>query len=226
MCSIFLFLNTWNTFFEQDQLVFVDMKHFFMQHYFVFVETRLPFAQHQNFFSTQNCLSWNTKFLLWTLFRMLCHGDMMCHDDHVATKIESRVKKNKISFLHDTKKVIHGFTMVLILPVFRQLLLRNRKMSCKSLFWNERTQRTVSRNNSKLTSQALQLTLVLYIFKLVLYFNLIIVSNEIKYYLAINRGNFLQIRYGFHRHNFQIHSQLAMSDGLLLKEHVPRNQGS
>ena len=154
---------------------------------------------------------------------------MMCHDDHVATKIESRVKKNKISFLRDTKKVIHGFTIlvrVLILPVFRQLLLRNRKMSSKSLFWNERTQRTVSRNNSKITSQALQLTLVLYIFKLVLYFNLIIVSDEIKYYLAINRGNFLQIQYGFHRHNFQIHSQLAMSDGLLLKEHVPRNQGS
>ena len=64
--------------------------------------------------------------------------------------------------------------------------------------------------NSKVTSQAFQLTLVLHIFKLALYFNLIIVSNQIKYYLVINRGNFLQIRYGFYKHTFQtqLHYQL------------------
>ena len=55
---------------------------------------------------------------------------------------------------------------------------------------------------SKVTSKALQLTLVLYIFKLALYFNSIIFSNQIKHYLAINRGNFLQIQYGFYRYTF------------------------
>ena len=42
---------------------------------------------------------------------------------------------------------IHGFIIsvpVLVLPIFRQLLLRNRKISCKSLFWIERT---LSANN-------------------------------------------------------------------------------
>ena len=45
--------------------------------------------------------------------------------------------------------------------------------------------------NYKVTSQ---LTIVLYILKLVLYFNSIIISNQFKYCLAINRGNFLQIQ--------------------------------
>ena len=52
-------------------------------------------------------------------------------------------------------------------------------------------------DNSKVISQEFQLTLVLYIFKLVLYFNSVIISNQIKYYLARNRDNFLQIEYGF-----------------------------
>ena len=105
--------------------------------------------------------------------------------------------------------LIHGYTIsvpVLILAVFRQLLLRNGKISSKSLFWNERTQRADSR---KVTSQAPQVTLVLYILKLVLYFNLNIISNQIKYYLAINRRNFLQIQYGFYRHALQIQYQLG-----------------
>ena len=41
-------------------------------------------------------------------------------------------------------------------------------------------------DNSIVISQELQLSLALYIFKLVLYFNSIIISNQIKYYLAIN----------------------------------------
>ena len=46
-------------------------------------------------------------------------------------------------------------------------------------------------DNSEVISQALQLTLALYIFKLVLYFKSIIINNQIKYYLPINRGIFL-----------------------------------
>ena len=41
-------------------------------------------------------------------------------------------------------------------------------------------------------------------FQVVLYFNWIIISNQAKYYLPINRENFLQIQYGFYRHALQI----------------------
>ena len=94
--------------------------------------------------------------------------------------------------LHMSKifeRLIHGFTISvpgLILPVFRHLLLRNRKMWNKSLFWNERIY-------------------ILYIFKLVLYFNSFIISNQVKYYLTRNRWNFLQIQYGFYGHALQIY---------------------
>ena len=60
----------------------------------------------------------------------------------------------------------------------------------------------------KVISQAFLLTLALYIFKSVLYFNSIIISNQSKYYLAINRENFLQIQYGFCRHALLIHYHL------------------
>ena len=72
---------------------------------------------------------------------------------------------------------MHGFTIsvpVLILPVFRQLL--HSKHSVK----------TADNNNSTVTSQVLQLTLVLYIIKLVLYFDSIIINNKIKCHVAIN----------------------------------------
>ena len=62
--------------------------------------------------------------------------------------------------------------------------------------------------NSRVTSQATKVTLVLHIFKLVLYFNSTIISNQIKYYLVINIGNFLQIQYGFYMHALQIHYEL------------------
>ena len=62
-------------------------------------------------------------------------------------------------------------------------------------------------NNCKVTSQTLKLTLVWYIFKLVLYFNSVIISKQNKSYLAINRGSALQIRYVFYRHALQIHYQ-------------------
>ena len=44
--------------------------------------------------------------------------------------------------------------------------------------------------SSRVISEALQLTLALYIFKLVLYYNSIIISNQMMYYLAINTGSF------------------------------------
>ena len=42
---------------------------------------------------------------------------------------------------------------------------------------------------------------------MVCHFNSTIISNQIKYYLAINRVNFLQIKYGFYRYALQIHYQ-------------------
>ena len=63
-------------------------------------------------------------------------------------------------------------------------------------------------DKSKVISQALQLTLISCIFKPVLYFHSGIISNKIKYYFPINRGNFMQIQYGFYRHALQIHYQL------------------
>ena len=44
-------------------------------------------------------------------------------------------------------------------------------------------------DNSKIISQAIQLSLALYISKSVLYFNSIIISNQLKYYLARNRAS-------------------------------------
>ena len=54
-------------------------------------------------------------------------------------------------------------------------------------------------DNKKVISQALQSTLVLNIFKLVMYLNGIIISNQTKYYLPTNRESFLQIQYGFYQ---------------------------
>ena len=55
-----------------------------------------------------------------------------------------------------------------------------------------------------------QLTLVSYVFILALYINSIIISNQIKYCLAINRAKFLQIQYGFYRHALQVQYHLCM----------------
>ena len=76
---------------------------------------------------------------------------------------------------------MHEFTIsvpVLVLPVFRQLLHSEHRVQ------------TADNSNSTVTSQVLQLTLVLYIFKLVLYFISIIINNHIKCHLAINRWLF------------------------------------
>ena len=79
-----------------------------------------------------------------------------------------------------------------MLPVFWELLLRNGNISSKFLFWYKRTQHAGTKWQQKSYFTSTSITLALYIFKLVLYFNSIIISNKLKYCLAINRGNFLQ----------------------------------
>ena len=64
--------------------------------------------------------------------------------------------------------------------------------------------------NSKVISQTSQLTLALHILKLVSYFNSIIISNQIKYYLAIIRCMLFRFT--------------ISHDSLLLKEYAPRAQ--
>ena len=64
-------------------------------------------------------------------------------------------------------------------------------------------------DNNKFISQASQLTLALHNLKLVIHFNSIIISNQIKYYLATNRGSFCQIPNDSYRHAF-LNSQPAM----------------
>ena len=99
-------------------------------------------------------------------------------------------------FLHSQsmRTVIHGFTIsvpVLILPVFRE------KFRVNVCFETSEHSMQAADDNSKVISQAFQLTLVLNNFKLALYFNSVIINNQIKYYLTRNRGNFMQIQYGF-----------------------------
>ena len=54
-------------------------------------------------------------------------------------------------------------------------------------------------DNNNVTLQAPVTTLVSYVFKLVSYFDSVVISNQIKYCLATSRGNFLQVQYGFCR---------------------------
>ena len=83
------FLSTKHFFCVQHHLVFVDMKYFFCGTSIADIKqfSRAKptcFCRHQItflcsmklFVSTQNCFSFNTKYLLWTLIRMLSHGDI------------------------------------------------------------------------------------------------------------------------------------------------------
>ena len=83
---------------------------------------------------------------------------------------------------------------------------------------SEHSVETTDDNN--VTLQAPVTTLVSYVFKLVSYFDSVVISNQIKYCLATSRGTFLQVQYGFYRYNLQIRH------GLLLKDHLPRIQKS
>ena len=51
-----------------------------------------------------------------------------------------------------------------------------------------------------LLEKHLKTTFLLYSFKLVLYLDTTAISNQIKYYLTANRGNFLKMQYGFYRY--------------------------
>ena len=51
-----------------------------------------------------------------------------------------------------------------------------------------------------------------------LYLDTTAISNQIKYYLTTNGGNFLEMQYGFYRY------ALHICYGLLLKEHLVRTQ--
>ena len=73
-------------------------------------------------------------------------------------------------------------------------------------------------DNSKHTLKAFQTTLVLNSFKWVLHLGTTAIGNHIKYYLTTNRGNFLEIQYGFYKCALQIYY------GLFLKEDLPRTQ--
>ena len=74
-------------------------------------------------------------------------------------------------------------------------------------------------DSSKLTSKPFETTFLLYSFKLVLYLDTTAISNQIKYYLTANRGNFLERQYDFYKY-----ALLQIYFGLLLKKHLPRTQ--
>ena len=102
--------------------------------------------------------------------------------------------KSSFTFYQILKSQLYGFTIsapVLILPIFLQFLLWNREISSKSLFWNKRTQCAGSKRQQKR------------------YFNSIIISNQIKYYLAIKRGNSADTLW-FNSHALQIHYSAMM----------------
>ena len=89
---------------------------------------------------------------------------------------------------------IRGFTLsisVLILHIFRQLLLWNRKISSKSLLWFKPMQRADS-NNSYFTNIS-----VLHIFKVVLYVDSPVINSQIRYSVTANIESFLESPYGF-----------------------------
>ena len=78
----------------------------------------------------------------------------------------------------------------LILSIFRELLLRNEKFRVNICFeTNIHSVETVD-INCRVTAKALSTAPVLYFFKLVLYFNSVATSDQIKYYLTTNRRNF------------------------------------
>ena len=67
---------------------------------------------------------------------------------HLHLKSEAYSEYSRTSKMELLGKLLHGFTisvLVLILPVFRYLLLRNGNVSSEYLFWNERPQRADSK---------------------------------------------------------------------------------
>ena len=74
---------------------------------------------------------------------------------------------------------IHNLSLGFHIILFWELLLRNGKISSKSLSWNEWA--------------------ACIFFKLILYFDSAVISNQVKYHLTANRGNLLQVQHGFYK---------------------------
>ena len=94
--------------------------------------------------------------------------------------------------------------------------LQNKKIIIKKFRVNLCFGRSNTACRQQMTTEKLQFpsTLINFstiYFQLVLYFNWIIISNQVKYYLSINRENFLQIQYGFYRHALQIRYLLMIA---------------
>ena len=103
--SIILFLSTWSFFFVLNQLLLLTWNTFSCN-ISTFFRHQITFCATPNFsFSTQNYFSCNAKFLLWTSFRMLCHGDifLFSHSNRNIITCQKKNNNNKISFLCDTK---------------------------------------------------------------------------------------------------------------------------
>ena len=84
-----------NSFFVLHELVFIVTKHLFVQHQPVFVDSRLLSVY------PQNCFLWNTKFSIWTLFKMLSRYTFLWS---LNNKKKPSVKKYIFLFLYETKK--------------------------------------------------------------------------------------------------------------------------
>ena len=83
------------------------MKYFFVQYQHVFVESKLLFVQRQSFYFNTKLFSCNTKFLFWTSFGMLCHGDIFLLS-HSNKNIITCQKQINFHF-YVTKKLISFF---------------------------------------------------------------------------------------------------------------------
>ena len=137
------------------------------------------------------------------------------------------VKKILTHLLIRQTETIQGFTIsvpVLTLPVFRQLLLRNGKISSKSLFWNERTRRTDSRwqQESYFTSTLISFSITLFQIGVIFWLN---------YYRRVTKSSVTcQIETIFCRYSIAFKGMYCRStisyDSLLLEEHVPKAKRS
>ena len=141
---------------------------------------------------------------------------------------------SRIEIEYGDFQAIHGISIsvpVLILPVFRELLLRYGKLLSKSLFWNERKQRADSRwqQESYFTSTSINFSTIYFQIDIIFQLNyyqwpnqVLLIIDPNKYYLSIYRKNFLQIQYDFYRHALQIRYLLWQ---LVIERAYTKNSG-
>ena len=108
-CNIIFFLSTWNNFFVQYQLVFVDISLLFVQRQTFCFDTKLFFVQHQIF--------------ILDMFKVLCHGNIfsLSHSNDVSFSCEA---KTLISFFEHHKFLIFNF----YIPHFFVIVLETKKL--------------------------------------------------------------------------------------------------